>query len=94
MSMLTQHTEQYEEWRDEQGSLHREDGPAVIRYDTSRTVIEEQWWLYGEKTLTRQPAYAGEGQHEVSDHYTVWRKGQPIESYLAGEVQRCLAPLR
>jgi hypothetical protein len=94
MSMLTQHTEQYEEWHDEKGALHREDGPAVTRYDKDRIIIEEQWWFYGEKTLTKQPAYTGEGQHEVSDHYTVWRKGQPIESYLAGEVHRCLAPLR
>jgi hypothetical protein len=94
MSMLTQHTEQYEEWHNEEGALHREDGPAVTRYDKDRIIIEEQWWFYGEKTLTKQPAYTGEGQHEVSDHYTVWRKGQPIESYLAGEVHRCLAPLR
>ena len=37
----------HKEWRNKDGRLHREDGPAYICYHSNNILMIEQFWFYG-----------------------------------------------
>lgn len=70
------------------GSLHREDGPAVIKYGkikvgevTTYGVVEEEWWIEGSKTRYSKLSRFIEQYSLSNDSENLFRRGELIDMY-------------
>ena len=65
-----------EEWRNNDGHLHREDGPATIRYNQDGNIKYEAYWQNGLCHRDGAPAEISYNPDGTTRHQEYWQGGK------------------